>query len=655
MGDRRDELLRLVVALSSACKKDNNVLKDGELVDALETHGRRIAQLREQQKVVVRNKPKLTMSPLREGTEMATKFTEQVLGDESLATEGTPKRRKVLVDSEVKRSIALHTVSVADEVTEAAVMVNPLSTYHMRRSMSPKMKTRRALYAASPSKHLSRADSANSVDLAASSTSTMSSYYDDMRDDYVDSESGSRYPRSPLPSTTSMESVLDWTLSDDIESMQFRSIADDGAPTFPVSSIVTRPSLGCRDNAQLQVGEQPTTSSAEEGDSPAVLSSRVASVNEMMDLSLSPNLTEVVMEVLYGIMEHNENFKWLIDPANQARVAKLVEYRIRQNLLGDVPNQAHENELLEKELRIKVDELIHENLRIKTENVRLMGKDSQSKAVDKNVEELERRLQTTEEALSMQKEYRRQAEAAFQEELESKSDRLCSLQCDLDEKNAQLISLLAHGAESSAANDWKLPDSNSFKDLVLEKDREICRLNLELSTKQTLVDEIAKRVVHEFESTHAMASNGTVAAFDMDMFLFTSVARKQARVEALEAAVASMEREVRSLEARVAKKSRDSVVLKTKLKSMVARLTAANVHLSRVQSENDRLVASLKDKQGKMHDLIEFLETKEKQVMYLEEQVTLRETQLERVMAQYETTKYHPSDKMYLVPSKARC
>ncbi|POM60015.1 hypothetical protein PHPALM_31173 [Phytophthora palmivora] len=122
----------------------------------------------------------------------------------------------------------------------------------------------------------------------------------------------------------------------------------------------------------------------------------------------------------------------------------------------------------------------------------------------------------------------------------------------------------------------------------------------------------------------------------MDMFLFKSVSEKQELIDELKAALASMEREVSGLEARVAKKARETLLLKTKFKSMSSRLTESNVNMSRLQTENDRLVASLKEKQGKMHDLIEFLEGKEKQVMHLEEQVNVRQTQLEHVMTEYE-------------------
>ncbi|ETI41964.1 hypothetical protein F443_12849 [Phytophthora nicotianae P1569] len=683
MDTKRDELLRLVAALSGACKRDKNVLKDSELVDALETHGRQIARFRKQQKKMKKAQQKLNSSTSHEVNKTAKKLKEHVFAGESEATEGVSKRRKLSFDTETKsshnhdlsasclfpsierqhkpkresmgewisslqnkKSVSMDptdsvvyyrpttptTVAVAVEVSEEAVMVNPLKSfqYHTRRSISPQLKTPRAVRAASPYKLVDRSASPNTVDLSASSTSTMASYYDDMYDEYsVSSETMRRYNRSVSDRTPSFES-MDWTPSDDDndESVPFRSIADDVEQQSPVSRVVTY-QRSTHSDARLNATELDSQSgaedyySAEEGEPTAESSSR-----------LTANSTEVVMEVLYGIMEHNENFKWLIDPVNQARVAKLVEYHLKEQQNGDASAQFYEDEQFINELRAHVDELIHENLKIKTENVRLMGS-----AADKNVEELKRRLELSEEAVSMQESFRREAEAAFQSELENKAKLVSSLQHDLEEKDSQIAKLLENGAELPEGAD-SAPDSEvaRLKNTVMEKDREICRLNFQLSTKQKLVDEIAKKVVQQLESTEQSSITALASDLhlDMDMFLFKSVAEKQEMIDELKAALASMEREVTGLEARVAKKSRETLLLKTKFKSMATRLTEANVNMSRIQTENDRLVTSLKEKQGKMRDLIEFLEGKEKQVMHLEEQVNVRQTQLEHVMTEFE-------------------
>ncbi|KAK1937722.1 hypothetical protein P3T76_009459 [Phytophthora citrophthora] len=709
MDAKRDELLRLVAALSGACKKDKNVLKDGELVDALETHGRQIARLRKQQKKIKKTQQKLNKSSPHDAKKTAKKLKEQVLAGENKAAEGVPKRRKLSLEAETKshkvdpleynhdlsasclfpsierqhkpkresmgewisslqnskkaasmdpteavtyyRPTTPTTVSVAVEVSEDAVMVNPLKTYqynHMRRSVSPQLKNPRAVRAPSPYKSQDRAASPNTVDLSASSTSTMASYYDDMYDEYsVSSETMRRYARSASDRAPSFES-MDWVPSDDDssdESMPFRSIADDVEQNSPVSRVVTHESTT---HARLNMMELRSDNgaedyySAEEGEPTAEASSRVKQMKNQA------NSTEVVMEVLYGIMEHNESFKWLIDPVNQARVAKLVEYHLKDYQSDDASAQAYEDEQFINELRAQVDELIHENLKIKTENVRLMG----SAVVEKNIEELKRRLALSEEAVSVQEGIRREAETAFQSQLESKSQLVSSLQLDLEEKDSQIAKLLENGAELPVS-DASTPDSEvaRLKNSVMEKDREICHLNFQLSTKQKLVDEIAKKVAQQLETEVEAVPGGTIATIakdlhlDVDMFLFKSVAEKQEVIDELKAALTSMEREVTGLEARVVKKSRETVLLKTKFKSMASRLTESNVNMTRIQTENDRLVTSLKEKQGKMRDLIEFLEGKEKQVMHLEEQVNLRQTQLEHVMTEYEKVQHQNNTK----------
>jgi hypothetical protein len=695
METKRDELLRLVAALSGACRQDKNVLKDGELVDALETRGRQIARLRRQQQ-------KKMKQPPHGGNKTAQKLKQQVLDGQSKAAEGVPKRRKLSLDAEIKNghghshsldlsvpclfpaierqkpkresmgewisSLQSHkkagsmdptdavtyyrpttptTVAVEVEVSEEAVMVNPLKTYqynHVRRSVSPQLKTPRPVRAASPYKPGDRSASPTAVDLSASSTSTMASYYD-MYDEYAASpDLMRRYTRSASDRAPSFES-MDWAPSDDDssdESMPFRSIADDVEQQFPVSRVVTRQSS--THPARFHVQELHAESgneeyySAEEGEPTAESASRVGKQTK------AASSTEVVMDVLYRIMEHNENFKWLIDPVNQARVAKLVEYHLKDQQIGDAAMHCYEYEQLINELRAQVDELIHENLKIKTENVHLMH----SPVADKSVEELKKRLASSEEALSMQEGYRREAETAFQSELESKSKLVSSLRNDLEEKDSQIATLLENGAESSTSGGAMCDlEVSRLKSTVMEKDREICRLNFQLSTKQKLVDEIAKKVVQQLESTVQSASGETVATLardlhlDMDVFLFKSVSEKQELIDELKAALVSTERQVTGLEARVAKKARDTLLLKTKFKSLSSRLTEANVNMSRVQTDNDSLVVSLKEKQGKMHDLIEFLEGKEKQVMHLEEQVGLRQTQLEHVLTEYEKLQNH--------------
>ncbi|CAH0482122.1 unnamed protein product [Peronospora belbahrii] len=708
------ELKRLVIALSAACKQDQNVLKDSELVDRLEKYGHEITRVRP-----LNLKTRLPRHSRHKKT--SKKIEEKSESEKKKATDATPKRRKLSMDTETKseedaldynhhcdtmsmfpsierqkkpkrvctgeRSGSIQhsnkkagrlmdyatdvvdcyrptTVAVAINASEEAIMVNPLKTRqhdHMRRSVSPQQKTLhagRVAAAALPYKQLDRAPSPNSVDLLESSASTMASYYDDMYDEYAACpEMMQSYTRSAFDRTSSFES-MDWTRSDDgssDESMQFRSIADDVGQRPLVSRVVAQRSIHAAGTRINHLHPEHSTEAyylTEKNEPIAGSSSHVASVTQKRNPPVAPSSTEVVMEVLYGIMEHNENFKWLIDPVNQARVATLVEYHMRAKQNDDVSTQAYEDKQFVSEVRAHVDKLIHENLKMKTENLRLMGKSSQSAAVDKNAEELQRRLAMSEEAISMQKEYRREAEATFQRELETKSKLVSSLQHDLEKKDLQIASLLENGAELRANGDMnRNPEVCSLKNAMMEKNREICRLNFQLSTKQKLVDEIAKKVIQHMGTTLNISSGEILATLanglrvDVDKFLYESLAKKQETIDELKAALLSMEHEVSGLEARVAKKVRDALLLKTKFKSLSSRLTESNVNISRVQAENECLVTSLKEKQGKMHDLLEFLEGKEKQVMHLEEQVKLSQTQLEHVMTEYEKMQRHQFDK----------
>ncbi|CAH0484445.1 unnamed protein product [Peronospora farinosa] len=714
MSAKYDELLRLVVALSDACKQDKNVLKDGELVDALETHGRHIARLGKQQNKMKEKTQRITMLlPL--GSNKTVKIIEEkVLDGENEAVKETIKRRKHSMDTEPKidpldyshkldaldmfpsievqlkskrvctdKCIAslqstpkqdvvmvstdtvdsYRSTTVAVAAKENAVMVSPLKMHqynHIQRSVSSELKASEAVRAASPLKQLYRAASPNSGDLSASSTSTMASYYD-MHDEHdVYPETTQRYARSATNRTSSFES-MDWASSDDgvsDESMQFRRIANDEQQQSSVVRMLPHPSPTHDADERLNFPELHSERNgdayylAKESEPTSESSSRVTPVKQKHNSPVAPNSTEVVMEVLYGIMEHNENFKWLIDPSNQARVAKLVEYHLRDQHNDGASIHAFEDKQFINELRAHVDGLIHENLKIKTENVRLMEKSSQFAVGVKNVEKLERQLATSEEAFNMQEEYHRETEAVFQSERENKLRLVSSLQHDLEKKDSQITLLAENGVDSPANGDIICnPEIYRLKNTVMEKNREICRLNFQLSTKQQLVDEIAKKVVQQLETTLNISSGETLSTLanglrlDMDMFLFSNIAEKLETIEELKAALLSMEREVSGLESRVVKKARDNLLLKTKFKSMSERLTEANVNMSRVQAENDCLVASLKEKKEKMHDLIEFLEGKEEQVMHLEEQVNLRQTQLEDVVAQYKKMQRQQLDK----------
>uniref|UniRef100_A0AAV1UXE7 Uncharacterized protein n=1 Tax=Peronospora matthiolae TaxID=2874970 RepID=A0AAV1UXE7_9STRA len=690
MDVKRDELVRLVMALSSACQQDKNVLKDGELVDALETHGRQIAHLRKQQEtdqtiedvkkqlvatdgVLKRRKLSLQTDPASSSDPMEAfdgsyedaptrlRRFPSTTASESMDEWTSPlqSRNKTVstmdsVDAEAQDWFKTpSTGAVTGGVRDEAVMVNPVKMcqhHHVRRDVSPQMKLSPAVGPASSLKReFYRPASPDAVDLTASTTSTMASYYDDMYSDYaVGSEAMQRHTRSVCDRTSSFE-TMDWRPScDDRNGMgsSFRSIADDAVQQSPVSRSVYHQRLNHAEDAQLNVFDLHSGSSANvcysanEGQPAGDVSPRTNVLKRKNKLRVALSTTEVVMEVLYGIMEHNEKFKWLIDPVNQARVALLVEYHLKEWRNGDT--SVYEDEQLVCELRAQVDELIYKNLKIQTENVQLTKKVSQSRAIDINIEELRRRLALSEEAVSMHEGYRRESEAAFQSELQSKSELVARFQQDVAKKDSQIALLLQKDAQPSAYSATNCDEVSRLQEEVLEKDREICRLNLQLSTKRELVAEIAKKVAQHLETTLNVSSKETTAALvqglrlDMDMLLFQSVAEKQKVIDELKASLLSVQREVSGLEAQLAEKEHNTLQLKTKFKSMSSRLTGANVNMSRIQSENDRLVAALKEKQRKMHALLEFLEGKEKQVMYLEQQEHLRQTGLEHVVTEHE-------------------
>lgn len=652
MDAKREELMRLVVALSHACKHDKNVLKDAVLVDSLETCGYKIARLRQQQKAAS-DLDELPPSGIHKT--MKKKLSQQGISGGNKSVEGTSKRRKILSNAEIEnndfngsclfpsiqrqqkdkkeslkestsflqnskitdtcnRPTTPTTVSVAVEAKDKADVIHPLKTHQhddLHHFEALPFKTPHGKRAASPYKQMARASSPDSVDFSASSTSTMVSYCDDMYDDYsVSFGTVRRYNRSASDRAPSHE-FMDRTPSDDDssdESIPFRSIVDDVEQQASISKVVSR------HRAHHDAMEFPLESG------------RVAAMQQTSKFSGIASSTKAVMEVLYGIMEHNESFKWLLDTRNQVRVAKLVEYHLKKRHFSDASFRAGDEEVI-NELRMHVDNLVLENSKIKTENARLVG----SATTDITIEDLKMRLALSEEAVNLQEEFRRGAETMFQSELESKSKLISCLQRDLDIR----VTLTQNGAElPEKTESAPHTEISRLQNTVIEKDREICRLHSQLSTKHKLIGEVAKKVAQQLENDSSSKTPANLH-LDMDMFLFKSVAEKQEIISELKAALASIEHEVAGLEARLAKKSQENLLFETKFKSMSSRLTDANVNMSRIQTENDRLVMVLKEKQGKMRDLIEFLEGKEKQVMHLEKHLNLCQTQLKHVMTEF--------------------
>jgi len=478
------------------------------------------------------------------------------------------------------------------------------------------------------------------VDLSASMASTLASYYDDMGDE--DGDRVRRYSRSPAMESRSwspMSDSIDWTPVEDEE-------APRGGETGPAEASISALELSTEDEDYFSASEEAAS-------------------------SLTKNPTEVVMEVLYGIMKDNVNFKWLIDPVNQARVAKLVDYHLKEHgsLSGD-----HSD--LIAELRAQVDQLARENCKIQSENAVLLescqkvsikaeqqGNRSEQCFSDmvehhnKTLADMTRRLEHSESTLRVQQGLRREAEAAFQSELETKTDIVAALKQSLAEKEETVSALLkrtedvttayAVSSRGRAAVLSAGPNASTIvKDLresvalrevevmqlkstLTDKDREICNLHMQLSTKKKLLEEMSIQVAQHLERADG-------PPLDFDAFLFQSAVNKQQIIDELTAALEVMEREVGGLETRVANKERETLQLKSKQGSLSRSLSAARREMDQMRVENERLTAALKSQKTRVRNLMTTVDEKQEQIEHLNEQVDLRQAQLDQFISAME-------------------
>lgn len=685
---KAQDLYALVRALSAACAADKNVLKDGALVDALEAKAKQILSSHKS----CRRTP-ATLSPVPNKT--AKKLKEIVRASESKAAEGVAKRRKLSVDDKKRKDkplsgfespircrspflfptterkqkhlmpddFLLSSVSKKrDPLTDTSV-VRPVAVraYHMANTSvaaqgeavgvhepigkSPRVngKEMRSVSPVPsdvdmPFRSLDR----GSVDLSASMASTLASYYDDMGDE--DGDRIRRYSRSPAMDSRAwspMSDSIDWT-----------PVEDDEAPkedSSPAENSASALELSTEDEDYFSASKEAASS----------------------ERPLVKNPTEVVMEVLYGIMKDNVNFKWLIDPVNQARVAKLVDYHLKEHgsLSGD-----HSD--LIADLRCQVDQLAHENSKIQSENAVLLescqkvsieakqqGNQSEQCFADmvehhnKTLADMTRRLEHSEGSLRVQQGLRREAEAAFQSELESKTEVISALKQTLEEKEETVSALLkrtedvttayAMSARGRAATLAAGPNASTMvKDLresvalrevevmqlkasLTDKDREICNLHMQLSTKKKLIEEMSLQVAQQLDRPDGLA-------LDFDAFLFQSAVNKQQIIDELTAALEVMEREVGGLEARVAAKERETLQLKSKQGSLARSLSAARREMDQVRAENERLTAALKSQKTRVRNLMTSVDEKQQQIEHLNEQVDLRQAQLDQFISAME-------------------
>jgi hypothetical protein len=685
VGRTQQDLYRLVCTLSGACRVDGNVLKDSQLVDLLESQARAILQARRQQrrKSVVAAASKSveapTISPQR--TKLIKKLADA--NAENGKDGVVSKRRKLSFETEKQRTLKsvespikpamprfFETNPAEDFLSHAATSVsvfNAASLEHMSQrsgAMSPSQFYKSQV---TPFKSLDRA--AVATDLSASMASTVAStsagYYDDMYDD-LSIATDPRYRRYHSPSLSSRG-----------------RLSPSSELTQSVDSIDWSPT----DDEEEEEGKEPNVVELvrpEETKPEATTEQLFVSMTEpaaVVDAEQKSS-TEVVMQVLYGIMQHDQNYKWLVDPENQARVAKLVDYHQRQQ--GDSASSSSSSE----ELQAQLDALIRENSRIQSENARLAevnqmsacDVEEQKKRVSELVLKLERssrvstssdselakRLAATQEELLAQETCRREAESFFQSELSAKSEMAASLQKELLDKDGQISTLMKRVGDISASvatkrdeNDMSSSTSSlrrsslspqkssststesvdenmilhlrevniaremevkRLRGVLMEKDREICNLYMHLSTKKKLVEEISTRFLEQLKASGA----GKECSLDelnlnLDMFLFKNVVEKQKTVDELTAALGVMEREVESLEARADKFESENYRLKNAEEDLGLALESANSELVRISAENELMESSLKEKQTRVRNLMLYLEEKEEQIVRLKD------------------------------------
>lgn len=540
------------------------------------------------------------------------------------------------------------------------------------------------------------------VDLSASITSTQSSNSMAFYDDMFSEVSLSRVPtyenllegsprQSPVDMTQSLGSI-DWTPVDDAESSdEGEHHGADFADSLNSALQFTR-SFNLDDPVAMNLKELSQEQVAN------------GSSNVMESTQGVKHSTEAVMQVLYRLMQHDRSLTWLIDPVTQARVAKLVEYEKNKQACNDDSQQSalladelraqlddlvHESSKIqsENEKMKKINDDIEasntnavreleEKLAETKEKVQTQEKirheaevifQSELDAKAQNLESLQKELRGKDEEISTLMKRVEDVSSLFaskMRESETRSSLSSQRRMSLDPRQMHLSGdaiALSNTSDSASQTTPKsmaenievnlvasLRESNHVRAMevkkmrtaMMEKDREICNLYMQLSTKQLLVDEITKSLKEQVElaKIDMSESSTTDTGFtdkihlDLDMFLFKNVVDKQSRINELNGALGFMEREVESLENRLESTEKVNEQLKANSKNLSESVQNANGQVCHLQDENQRLVDLLKDKQSKIRDLIEFLEDKEKQVLQLEEQVEMRQSQLDMVL-----------------------
>lgn len=550
----------------------------------------------------------------------------------------------------------------------------------------------------SPTKTLDR----SRVDLSASIASTQSSNSMAFYDDMFSEVSLSRVPtyenllegsprQSPVDMTQSLSSI-DWTPVDDAESSdEGERHGADFADSLNSALQFTR-SFSLDDPVAMNLKELSQEQVAN------------GSTKVMESTQGVKNSTEAVMQVLYRLMQHDRSLTWLIDPVTQARVAKLVEYEKNKQACNDDSQQsallADELRAQLDDLVHESSKIQSENEKMKKINDDIEASNTTAvRELEEKLTETQEKVQTQEKIrheaeviFQLELDAKTQSVESLQKEIQGKDEEISTLMKRVEDVSSLFASKMRESeARSSLSNQRRMSldprqmrlsgdtvslsntsDSESqttpksmaenievnliaslresnhvramevkkIRTAMMEKDREICNLYMQLSTKQLLVDEITKSLKEQVESGKiGMSESSTTDAgftenihLNLDMFLFKNVVDKQSRINELNGALGFMEREVESLENRLESTEKVNEQLKANSKNLSDSVQTANGQVCRLQGENQLLVDLLKDKQSKIRDLIEFLEDKEKQVLQLEEQVEMRQSQLDMVL-----------------------
>ncbi|DBA00614.1 TPA: hypothetical protein N0F65_007743 [Lagenidium giganteum] len=267
---------------------------------------------------------------------------------------------------------------------------------------------------------------------------------------------------------------------------------------------------------------------------------------------------DVIVDILNDIANNQQNSKWLLDPNNASRVARLVQY-YEEKQASSVDNSA--TAAIIQELRVQLDSVVEECAQLQRGYKELADSSDNRASVTKALEvqlsehqekirDLSAKLSISEEQRGMQESCCREAESCYQAELDQKSKQVNELRETLREKEEEITRLMkriedistlfatkmreselrrssvspnkrsfAPGTATGASSRfnaeeevvYSLRESNIIKDMelkrmraaLMEKDREICHLYMHLSTKKKLIEDITRRFVQRVEEANA--------------------------------------------------------------------------------------------------------------------------------------------------------